>query len=34
VGVDVGTPVVEVIGAAAKSKLNGHLPKVTVDVTQ
>jgi len=34
VGIDLGTPVVEAIGAEAKSKFNGHIPKVTVDVTK
>jgi arylsulfatase len=32
VGIDLGTPVVEAIGAEAKSKYNGHIPKVTVEV--
>jgi arylsulfatase len=32
VGIDLGTPVVEAIGAEAKSKFNGHIPKVTVEV--
>jgi len=31
-GIDLGTPVVEAIGAEHKSKFNGHIPKVTVDV--
>jgi arylsulfatase len=34
VGIDLGTPVVEAIGAEAKSKFNGHIPKVTVAVTK
>jgi arylsulfatase len=33
VGVDLGTPVVEAIGAEAKSKFNGRIPKVTVAVS-
>jgi arylsulfatase len=32
VGIDLGTPVVEAIGAEAKSKFNGHIPKLTVEV--
>jgi arylsulfatase len=32
VGIDLGTPVVESIGSEAKSKFNGHIPKVTVEV--
>jgi arylsulfatase len=32
VGIDLGTPVVEAIGAEHKSKFNGHIPKVTVEV--
>lgn len=32
VGIDLGTPVVEAIGAEAESKFNGHIPKVTVEV--
>jgi arylsulfatase A-like enzyme len=32
VGIDLGTPVVEAIGAEAKSRFNGHIPKVTVEV--
>jgi len=34
VGIDLGTPVVEAIGAEAKSRFNGHIPKVAVDVTK
>jgi arylsulfatase len=34
VGIDLGTPVVESIGAEAKSKFNGHIPQVTVEVTK
>jgi len=33
VGIDLGTPVVEAIGAEAKSRFNGHIPKVTVEVS-
>jgi arylsulfatase len=32
IGIDLGTPVVEAIGAEAKSRFNGHIPKVTVEV--
>jgi arylsulfatase len=32
VGIDLGTPVVESIGSEAKSKFNGHVVKVTVEV--
>jgi arylsulfatase len=32
VGIDLGTPVVEAIGAEEKSKFTGHITKVTVDV--
>jgi arylsulfatase len=32
VGIDLGTPVVEAIGAEARSRLNGHIPRVTVEV--
>jgi arylsulfatase len=32
VGIDLGTPVVESIGAEAKSRFDGHIPKVTVEV--
>jgi hypothetical protein len=32
VGIDLGTPVVEAIGAEAKSRFTGHLPKRTVEV--
>jgi len=32
VGIDLGTPVVEAIGAEAESKFNGHIPKLTVEV--
>jgi arylsulfatase len=34
VGIDLGTPVVEAIGSEARSKFNGHIPKVTVEVTK
>jgi len=32
VGIDLGTPVVEAIGAEAKSKFTGHITKVMVEV--
>lgn len=32
VGIDLGTPIVESIGAEAKSRFAGHIPKVTVKV--
>jgi arylsulfatase len=32
VGIDLGTPVVEAIGSAAKSRFTGRIPKVTVQV--
>jgi len=32
VGIDLGTPVVESIGAEAASKFNGRIPKVTIEV--
>jgi len=32
VGIDLGTPVVEAIGAEHASKFSGHIPKVTVEV--
>ena len=32
VGIDLGTPVVEAIGAEAKSRFSGRIPKVTIDV--
>jgi arylsulfatase len=32
VGIDLGTPVVEAIGADAKSRFTGRIPKVTVEV--
>ena len=31
VGIDLGTPVVEAIGAEAESKFSGHIPKLTVE---
>jgi arylsulfatase len=34
VGIDLGTPVVEAIGAEAKSRFTGHIPKVTVEVKE
>jgi arylsulfatase len=34
VGIDLGTPVVEAIGAEAQSKFNGRILKVTVTVTK
>lgn len=30
VGIDLGTPVVEAIGAEAKSRFTGHIPKLSV----
>ncbi len=33
VGIDLATPVVEVIGAERKSKFTGRIPKVVVEVT-
>jgi arylsulfatase len=32
VGIDLGTPVVEAIGSEARSRFNGHIQKVTVEV--
>ena len=32
VGIDLGTPVVEAIGAEARSRFTGRIPKVTVEV--
>ncbi len=32
VGIDLGTPVVEAVGAEAGSKFNGHIPKLSVEV--
>jgi len=32
IGIDLGTPVVEAIGAEAKSRFDGRIPKVTVEV--
>jgi arylsulfatase A-like enzyme len=32
VGIDLGTPVVEAIGAEAKSRFTGHIPRVTLEV--
>jgi len=32
VGIDLGTPVVEAIGAEHKSKFNGRIPKITIEV--
>jgi arylsulfatase A-like enzyme len=32
VGIDLGTPVVEAVGAEHASKFSGHIPKVTVEV--
>lgn len=34
VGIDLGTPVVEAIGAEHASKFTGHIPKVTVEIKQ
>ena len=32
VGIDLGTPVVEAVGAEAGSKFNGHIPRLSVEV--
>lgn len=32
VGIDLGTPVVEAIGAGEKSKFTGHIPKLTIEL--
>ncbi len=32
IGIDLGTPVVEAIGAEAKSRFTGRIPKLTVEV--
>jgi arylsulfatase len=32
VGIDLGTPVVEAIGSEARSRFNGRIPKVTVEI--
>ena len=32
VGIDLGTPVVEVIGSEAKSRFTGKIPRVTIEV--
>jgi arylsulfatase len=32
VGIDLGTPVVEAIGSEARSRFNGHIPQVTIEV--
>ena len=34
VGIDLATPVVEAIGAEAKSRFTGKIPKVTVEVKE
>jgi len=34
VGIDLGTPVVEAIGAEAKSRFTGRIPKVTVEIKE
>ena len=34
IGIDLGTPVVEAIGAEAKSRFTGHIPKVNVEVRE
>jgi arylsulfatase len=34
VGIDLGTPVVEAIGAEGRSRFTGRIPKVTVEVTR
>lgn len=31
IGIDLATPVVEAIGAEAKSRFNGHIPKLIVE---
>ena len=31
-GIDLGTPVVEAIGAEAKSRFTGRIPKLTVEI--
>jgi arylsulfatase len=32
VGIDLGTPVVEAVGSEARSRFNGRIPKVTIEV--
>jgi len=32
VGIDLATPVVEMIGSEKKSRFTGHIPKVTVEI--
>ena len=32
IGIDLATPVVETIGSEHKSKFNGRIPKVTVEI--
>jgi arylsulfatase len=32
VGIDLGTPVVEAIGAEEKSRFTGRIPKITIEV--
>ena len=32
IGIDLGTPVVEAVGSEARSKFNGHIPQVTIEV--
>ena len=32
IGIDLATPVVELIGSEARSRFNGHIPRVTVEV--
>jgi len=34
IGIDLGTPVVEAIGAEAKSRFTGHIPKVTIEIKE
>ena len=34
VGIDLGTPVVEVIGSEARSKFTGRIPRVTIEVKE
>jgi len=32
VGIDLGTPVVEAVGAESESRFTGHIPKLTIEV--
>ena len=34
VGIDLGTPVVEAIGAEATSRFTGRIPRVTIEVRE